>query len=513
MSRSHLTYRACTLVFALVSVPACEDGGTSSSGGGGAASSGGQGGAGATTTTGTGGSTGGSTTTTGTGGSAITCPGLDPLNEPAETLHVAPNGDDSADGTEGAPLASLGEAASRFPGGGTIIVHGGTYGSQHFDATGAPDHPLVIRPASGEHAVFDGADVVGEYDSVIALYTAENVVLQGLEVANCVAPECDGIAASPVNNLSIRLCHIHDVQGSGARFTGKGIRLEANHIHDVALTNVDNAAFPDGGWPTCMGTTPNRDAPDTPQARDVIIRNNAIHDCWGEGIGIWFGDNVVVEGNQIQNSFNVGIYMDNATNITVNRNFVQLDRGMKGGHGSGILMGSEPYDQWGLTSYPSQGVTIMNNIVVAGGGVGWWSSSLSGDANRYEGVHVLNNTIIGTASGAVSFDPVESAPAPSDCELVNNILAEAQDADLGDVGAWTITSNAWLNNAPPIAGDSDVTLGEPVPDVMSPMDALPLAFVAGTGAPAPAVLVDYACHTRDKAALTRGAYEPINDKP
>lgn len=495
----------------VVGVGACGGGETSGGGGEGAGHTGGQGGAGAGTTGGAGNSTssGGTTGTGATGGGATGCPGLAPIEEPAEQLHVSPDGDDSNAGTADAPLQSFGEAASRFPSGGTILVHGGTYGPQHFDAKGAPDHPLVIRAADGEQPVIDGSSLSGQYDSIINLWTAEDVVLQGLTVAHCAAPNCDGISASPVKRLSIRQCTIHDVQGSAARFTGDGIRLEGNVIHDVALTNVDNIDYPNGGWPTCMGTTPDRDNPDAPQAQNVVIQNNEIRDCWGEGIGVWYGNNVHIEGNVVVNPFNVGIYMDNASNVTITRNFVEVSRGMKGHHGTGILMGTEPYDQWGLASYPSENITMTNNLVVGGGGIGWWSSSSTADANRYAGVHVLHNTVIGTTGEAISLDPVEAGiPAPTGCEAVNNVFAFVNGGSLGDPDAWSLAGNAWLNEMPSIAGSTDVMVSATVPSVTAPEDLHPLASMVGAGQSNSGVPIDYACAPRTPAAPTRGAYEP-----
>lgn len=486
----------------------CGDGAqSSSSGGGGAgASTGG-------TTAGTGGasgSTGGAGGGTGGTGGAPLCAGLTPIVEPAERLYVAPDGDDAAAGTEGAPLASVVEAASRFSAGGTVIVRGGVYGPQHMDATGTPDHPLVIRAAQGETPIFEGTGLSDMWDAVFMFYSAENVVLQGLEIRNCTAPECSGIDSAPVSGMTVRECHIHHVEGSAARFTGNKIRIEGNHFHDVALTNVDNAAFPDGGWPTCTGTTPDRDKPDSPNADDVVIRDNLIEDCWGEGIGVWFGSHVLVEGNVIKNPFNVGIYMDNSFSVTVARNFVQVDRGIHGGHGTGILMGTEPYVSWGLAPSPSQDIEITNNVVTGGSGIGWWSSDDVTDANRYQGVRALHNTIVTTSGEALSFDEVAAGiPAASGCEAVNNVLAEASESYLGDPAAWSFASNAWLGGATPaIAGATDVSLSTAPPAITKAEDAKPLASEVGAGEPSTGVLIDYACQSRDPAAPTRGAFEP-----
>ena len=79
------------------------------------------------------------------------CPGLPPIVSSNNRLYVAPNGNDAASGAQDAPLATLGEAARRFPSGGTIIARGGVYPAQPmFDAVGTQDVPLHIRAAEAD---------------------------------------------------------------------------------------------------------------------------------------------------------------------------------------------------------------------------------------------------------------------------------------------------------------------------------------------------------------------------
>ncbi|MBW2736606.1 MAG: right-handed parallel beta-helix repeat-containing protein, partial [Deltaproteobacteria bacterium] len=371
---------------------------------------------------------------------APTCPGLDPIDEPAAQLFVAPTGNDGAAGTMANPLNTLAEAATRFSTGGTIIVRGGVFPAQpFFNATGTASKRLVIRAAEGETPIFDGAGVTADWSAVIRLGKAQHVVVQGLEVRNCRASHCQGIDASVVLNLTIRDCHIHHMDGAGARFNGKTLRMEGNHLHDLALTNENNVDFPDGGWPTCMGTTPNRNTPSQPHTADVVIRNNRIEDCWGEGIGLFFASNALVEGNIVDNPFNVGIYLDNSFGVEVSRNFVRVVRGRHGGAGTAILMGSEPYDFWGLAAASTHDVEISNNVVVGGGGVAWWKSALTGTENTYARVSVQHNTIIASSEGALGFAATDiGLLAPSANVAQNNVLIEADASSLGNPAGWQL---------------------------------------------------------------------------
>jgi parallel beta-helix repeat protein len=367
----------------------------------------------------------------------------------------------------------------------------------------------VIRAATGEVPVFDGSAVTDAWSAVIHLGAAEHVVVAGLEIRSCTAPSCQGIDAGRVLDLTVRECHLHHLDGPGMRFTGQGIRLEANHVHDVALTNVDNAAYPDGGWPTCLGTTPDRDTPSAPHATDVVIRLNRIVDCWGEGIGVWFARSAVIEHNVVDNAWNVGIYLDNSPDVSVTRNVIRMTRGMHDGAGTAILMGSEPYVDWGLQGAASEGIVIVNNVAIGGGGIGWWSSADVTDANTYARVSILHNTVVATLRGALGFDAVDAGrPAPSDVIARNNVFLEAEPSWIGDADLWALGGNAWVDAPlPDLAGGSDVALALAAGEISWVEDARALAAQVGEGEAGTGVTQDLGCAWRDESAPTRGAFE------
>lgn len=432
-------------------------------------------------------------------------PPLPPLPPLSATVYVAPTGRDDAAGTTAAPLASLGAAAARLPNGGSVIVADGVYGRQWLTARGTAATPLVIRAAAGATPVFDGGAITADWSGVITFDAAEHVVLSGLEIRGCAAHECVAVDAPAVHDFTIRDCHVHHLDG-GLRVAGSQLRIERNHVHDVALVNADNAAGA-SGWPFCVGTMPDRDRPDAPTARDVIIRDNRIEDCWGEGIGVWFAADVVVEGNTVVNAWNVGIYLDNSEDVTVRRNFVGIARGLGGG-GSAVLLGTEPYVGWGLAPIASRRVAIENNVLVGDGGIGWWRSDDTTAQNTYGEVSISHNTIVAT-DNAIGFAAVGgAAPAPTGCTARNNLLVEANASDVGDRGAWTLGGNAWVNRPrPAIAGADDVAVTLTVPTIADAAAAQALARDAGTGGPGTGVDRDFACAPRDAAAPRRGAFE------
>ncbi len=89
------------------------------------------------------------------------------LPDPAVVLHVAPEGNDAADGSEARPFATLAKArdavqALRAPqGGARIVVHGGTYRAAETFVLAAEDSgtaaaPIVYQAAPGHAPVFTG---------------------------------------------------------------------------------------------------------------------------------------------------------------------------------------------------------------------------------------------------------------------------------------------------------------------------------------------------------------------
>lgn len=448
-------------------------------------------------------------------GSGGGCPGLSPINSSGNRLYVAPNGNDAASGTQKAPFATLRKAASLLPNGGTIIVRGGVYPVQPmFNAVGSNDMPLHIRAADGETPVFDGSSIQDANSAVIFLDSASHVVIEGLEVRNCYVFGCMGIASdTPVVGLTIRGTHIHHVASSAARFSGRQIRIEDNDFHDIALVNKNNTNFPDGGWPTCVGTMPDIHNRSNPWTDDVVIRANRIRDCWGEGIGVWYGSNVVVEDNSIANAWNAGIYADNSFNVRIARNYVRIYRGLGDRAGTGILLGLEDYDVWGLPNVSTSHVLVTNNVVIAGVGIGWWSVPTS--ESTYESIHVFHNSVAGTHEEAISIAPVlTGVKPPANSIIANNVFVGATESKLGNPGAFILGGNAWINRPiPAIAGLGDVSLEVALTEELLQQaqvnEAQPLASLVGTGDARVGLIDDFLCNERDTSAPTRGAFERL----
>ncbi|PFG21273.1 right-handed parallel beta-helix repeat-containing protein [Serinibacter salmoneus] len=77
-------------------------------------------------------------------------------------IHVATNGDDTAAGTEAAPLRTIGAAAERAVPGDTVLVHAGTYREWVKPRRGglSDARRITYAAAPGEHVRITGAEVI-----------------------------------------------------------------------------------------------------------------------------------------------------------------------------------------------------------------------------------------------------------------------------------------------------------------------------------------------------------------
>lgn len=372
------------------------------------------------------------------------------------TMYVARNGSDSSgDGSEGNPLATLEKAAETAVPGTTIFVRGGIYErtKQVFSAQGTADEPIVIRPFPGETAVFDGQGAdIGEAESIIKISHARHIIFEGFEIRNSAAR---GLSVYESEHIIVRQNRVHDTVERGLGGGGHHLLFEGNEIWRASLENENEAFNARGGWKAGLSTY--RLANGNPSTH-ITIRNNHIHDNWGEGIIAIFAENVVIEGNRLHDNYSVNLYLDNAHHVRVEKNHLYTttsayNRRDKNYPAHGIHMANERYSS--PTDTQISNVLIANNLIVGTGrGISFWHDSSNNDSsNRYQGVEVVYNVVQGTHDHAVWFDSVE---ASSDNQLHNNIIFAGQNGRLLDInnsGDWTISHNNWPDRVPGIGDE------------------------------------------------------------
>ena len=83
------------------------------------------------------------------------------MNLGARDLFVSPSGNDSADGSEKAPLRTVQAALDRAKAGDVCKVREGTYREKAvFKSSGEEGKPLRLQSYPGEEVIFDGTETV-----------------------------------------------------------------------------------------------------------------------------------------------------------------------------------------------------------------------------------------------------------------------------------------------------------------------------------------------------------------
>ncbi|MBI5536981.1 MAG: right-handed parallel beta-helix repeat-containing protein [Deltaproteobacteria bacterium] len=437
-----------------------------------------------------------------------------------KSLVIAMNGDDaSGDGSVAKPLRTLKKACALAQPGDAIEVRGGTWNTpgDKCGATGTADHPVHVRPYAGESVILDATgQPLTKSDAVIAIEQASYVVLDGFEIANSSGR---GVNCWESVGITLRNLRVHDTAYRALGGGGQDLVIENNEVWNASLSN-ENDAFGGGGWPAAVSTYARDDGS---ASRNVVIRNNHIHDVWGECVIALFADGVTIEGNRIHDCYSVSLYVDNSRNVRIERNQIwvtttKYNKKSNGKPATGITFATESYGS-GVPQQRIENLVIANNLITdTGRGIGYWHDEANTAAhNTWQGVSILHNVLRHTQSAALSFDSVVGAPAPSAGVIANNIVwaGDSQPSlELGDPAAWQLISNVWPDGKP--AEDTSAGSLSADPGLSSPQSAsTPEGFkllagspCAGAGAPAPLVSVDFWCAPRSATAPSMGVHEP-----
>ncbi len=494
-------------------------GGSSSGGGSGVSGNGG----GSSGSSGAGGASGsaGNGGAAGSGGSPTSC-ASSPAPVPGasgKSIVVAFSGDDaSGDGSAGKPYRSLKKACDLAQPGDAIELRGGSWltAGETCSATGTAAQPVHVRPYPGESVVLDATgQPLGDTQAVLQLLSASYVVVDGLEIQSSSGR---GAAYYESTGVTLRNLKVHDIQYRALGGGGQDIVIESNEVWNAAMSNENGTGT--SGWPAAISTAARADGS---ASTNVVIRNNHVHDIWGECIIALFADGIRVEGNRLHDCHSVNLYVDNSRNIRVERNqiWVTTDKYNKVSSGlpaTGITFATEGYTD--NVPHPQiEGLVIANNVITGTGrGISYWHDPGNTAANNtWNDVKILHNVIRFTKIGAVVIDSVGSAPAASGGVLMNNVVWNGENGDaleLADESAWQLGNNAWPDGKPAADTSASSLIGDPgmvapssaeAPEGFRLMEASPCQ---GKGAAAPEVTLDFWCAPRSPSAPSVGIHEP-----
>lgn len=349
-----------------------------------------------------------------------------------KTLHVSAEGDDnSGDGTEESPFATIdGALGSGVGPGSEIIVHEGTYGPVEItgDASGTPDRLVTIRAAEGEKPLIkqesgklqSGED--GLEDAIgIHLIGVSNVTIKGFEISG----GTHGImyetnrdhGKNPFDNVTIEGCEVHDIVGTHgiAVYAGNdlapvkdltvkdcqvydclcgdseslvlngnidGFRISGNVIHDNNNIGIDMIGFegtaehPEGAGYENLS--------DEDFARNGRCTENIVYNISAEGNPAYLEDG---EYDLCAD----GIYVDGGQDIEIDRNFVfNCDIGLE------VATEHSPDDN---ELFKVSGVKVHDNVVAdCQGWCGFCFGGYDRDLGFTEECEFANNTFVDNAT-------------------------------------------------------------------------------------------------------------------
>lgn len=404
-----------------------------------------------------------------------------------------------------------------------MYVRGGIYAATNETihvTTGQPTLPVTFAPYPGEQVVLDGTGAPSTVShNIVALYHSDHVVFDGFELRNS---QWGGLQVVDSQDVTVSHCLIHDTQTYGLIAAGQHLMLTDNQIWNVVLNNAGNSTGACGCWASALNTLYQAGLVAT---QDVTIRNNQVHDAWGEGIGAYGTDGAVIQNNRVHDVYSFDLYLSQARNVVIDANELFASDGTHNRSGypaTGVGMATEPAP--GMTNQAStimlDQIVISNNLILgAGNGIFYFYDNRNVvPQNSYQNVHIEYNVVRSPANTAILFQAVQNGSlAPSGIRVRNNIVEQGGSGHtllVGDPAGWTFAHNDWPNGVPSLAIEpgsfaADPQFANPVvggaPQGFAP---LPTSPVIGAATPLTEVTADFAGVTRDATHPAIGAFEP-----
>ena len=363
----------------------------------------------------------------------------------AATWYVATSGNDANAGSLASPFRTITKAASRAAAGDVVEVRGGVYHEVvKISSKGTASARVTFRNHNGEVAAIDGTGSAPD-TNLVQFNSAEFVDFTGFEVRNATRL---GICGFPAKSVRVIGNKVHGSRRNGIYFgsNSSDITIDGNEVYDNVLENqLRNMS---GGWGQALAVN---------KTNGATITNNRVYRNYGEGIDFVVADNGVARDNEVFDNFSVGIYLDNARDMTIDRNFVYSTGDTRfyrdGDPAAGIGIANENYS---VTS-PSTDIVISNNIVLnTKWGFYYGAYGLGGGLKN---TSVTNNTFYQSTFAALWIQ----SDAHMGSVVQNNIFHQVGGRAVADVaGAGVIyRNNNWYGgSAGAAAGIGDV-IGDP----------------------------------------------------
>lgn len=371
----------------------------------------------------------------------------------AATVYVSTSGNDSNAGTLSAPFRTITRAAWGRVAGDVVEVRGGTYSGSRVSISeihGTASARIVFRPYAGEKVIIDGTGTPAATD-LVSLYQASYVDFTGFEVRNATRIGITSWNSHDVRiaNNTVHHCVRNGIYAGADTFgISHDVVVDGNTVYNNVLENR-NRAFPDGGWATGITLAYSTNSRAT---------NNKVYQNDGEGIVTLLSSDNLIEGNEIFDNFSVGVYVDNARRITVNRNLIYSTGNTsyyrEGYPASGIATANEWYE----ASLPSSDLVATNNIIVNTRWGFFYGAFQAGGGLK--NATIANNTFYKAVDEMIWIE----ADSHANSVFQNNIFHEVSPRALPDINGSGVIfrANLWYGSVAGAAAGLDDILGNPL---------------------------------------------------
>ena len=320
--------------------------------------------------------------------------------------YVSPNGSDGNTGTINAPIRSIDIALGKTLPGDTVLVRAGTYHEKvAFPGSGRLNKFISLKAYPGEVPVIDGTGLsISGKEALVTVHGVSFILFEGFDVCNYKSSipwvNINGILVDGGSgNIQVRKNKIYNIEhnvtlqdgrsGHGIEILGNtttamtNILVEENTIHDCKTGYSENLTingYVDGftirkntiynaeniGIDAAGGYAANSN-PALNYARNGLIAENTLY-------------NVETSRGPLGGYGAIGIYVDGARNITVERNKIyDTDRGI------GIVSENN--------GFPTHSCIVRNNFVYNNWRTGIYLGGYLNSNTVTDSCYVVNNTL------------------------------------------------------------------------------------------------------------------------
>lgn len=248
------------------------------------------------------------------------------------------------------PWKTIKKAASIAGSGDIVLVRNGVYIEEvRLRNFGTENQPITFKAYPGENPVIDlngrfpatEGGVEGWWFGVISMLGDYNIV-DGFEIRNGKSAVKgsgggQGVEINGNHNI-VRNCVIYNIQDAGIRIRGNYSTVEGNQIYDACLFNINGSNATGGAWGSGISIAGLNNGT---ILSGNVIRNNKVHNIWGEGIYGYYGiSNTLMEGNVVYDTYALGIGLSGSANGIIRNNLVYKSTDGLGGWG-GIVVAND----------------------------------------------------------------------------------------------------------------------------------------------------------------------------